>query len=273
MAIGDKIRSIREGKGISVPVLSRKTGISDNQLREIEKGKRSNPTIETLTKIASALNVPVSSLVEEEKSDYIPLENTPHTPMEEIIQKTAFKVSEETIEQLRAEYLTFLPVKEELSRLVKKGKQMEEMEKEGLPPGAMKVSGTYTKKCPLISGNASCGKPFTITDNCIEDYVGYPDNIEADFAITAKGYSMVERGIIPGSICFVKKVQPSTGDIAAICIYENGDVYPVLKEIKFKNGTPEFFDGKGEKLYLSKDVEVDIIGKVVFVSTIPTNYK
>jgi SOS-response transcriptional repressor LexA len=132
------------------------------------------------------------------------------------------------------------------------------------------VSGTYTEKCPLLSGNAACGKPFAITDNNIEDYKSYPDDIETpDFAITAKGSSMIEHGIRPGSICFIKKVRPSNGDIAAICVYDNGDVYPVLKEVRYKNNLPEFYDGKNEKLYLGKDVEFDIIGKVVHIATTP----
>ncbi len=142
--------------------------------------------------------------------------------------------------------------------------------KEKPPLKTSPVSTPYTEKCPHISGNAACGRPFTITDNIVEGYKGYPDDIEIpDFCITARGSSMLEHGIKPGSICFIKKVPPSNYDIAAICIYDNGDVYPVLKEIRFKNGLPEFYDGKGEKVLFGKDIEVDIVGKVVHIATTP----
>jgi transcriptional regulator with XRE-family HTH domain len=163
-------------------------------------------------------------------------------------------------------YYDIIDIKKEIKEAVKEA--MGEKEKPHIE--TIPVSTPYTKKCPHISGNAACGKPFTITDNIVEGHKGYPDDIEEpDFCITAKGLSMLEHGIRPGSVCFIKKVPPSNGDIAAICIYDNGDVYPVLKEVRFKNGTPEFYDGKGEKILMGNDLEVEIIGKVVFITTIP----
>lgn len=51
---------IRTAAGLSVPDLARKSGLSDDVLRQYETGKRS-PTWESVQKLATALGVPTDS--------------------------------------------------------------------------------------------------------------------------------------------------------------------------------------------------------------------
>ena len=61
--IGLKIRSIREGKNLSIIDLADVLDIEYNNLIRIEKG-RTNPTIITLYKIGQALNVKLPEIVD-----------------------------------------------------------------------------------------------------------------------------------------------------------------------------------------------------------------
>jgi len=182
--IGQRITRIRDEKRMNVPKLAKLAELSDTQMRKIERGEENNPRRDTLERIAKALNVSVSFLMEGKEN--------PHSirpDSQDIIQETV----NATLKAIYNEKQT-----EEKLLSLKKIKE---------------YSTSYSKKCPLLSGNASCGQPFTITDNCIEDHISYPDNIETpDFAIEAKGVSMLEKGIAPGTICFIKKCQPSNGD-------------------------------------------------------------
>jgi len=60
-----KLREIREAKGLSREQLSRLSNVSANMIYHIETGRK-NPTINTLVKLAKALNVPISELVSED---------------------------------------------------------------------------------------------------------------------------------------------------------------------------------------------------------------
>ncbi len=61
-----KIWEARDRAGVSLKELSRRTGVSDAALWNYENERRS-PTIETLEKIAKALNTSISDLYD---SDY-----------------------------------------------------------------------------------------------------------------------------------------------------------------------------------------------------------
>lgn len=62
IGLGDKIRMARQEKGLSLKDLSAKTGISFTYLSEIERGVL-HPAVDTLGKIAAALEVPLSMLL------------------------------------------------------------------------------------------------------------------------------------------------------------------------------------------------------------------
>ena len=61
--IGANIKNIRGKKGISQDRLSKLADLSLNTIVKIESGKNSNPTINTLNRIAKSLNVRIDDLV------------------------------------------------------------------------------------------------------------------------------------------------------------------------------------------------------------------
>lgn len=61
--IGENIRKLREKTGISQDRLSKMADISSNTVAKLELNDKPNPTIETLQKIAKALNVKVDDLI------------------------------------------------------------------------------------------------------------------------------------------------------------------------------------------------------------------
>jgi transcriptional regulator with XRE-family HTH domain len=62
-AIGKNIKKLREQREISQDRLSKLADISSNTVAKLELDDNSNPTIETLQKIAKALNVKVDDLI------------------------------------------------------------------------------------------------------------------------------------------------------------------------------------------------------------------
>lgn len=60
MQVGEKLKMLREDRGMSMYRLTQLTGISGHHIKGIENGTR-QPTIETLSKLVAALG---SSLVE-----------------------------------------------------------------------------------------------------------------------------------------------------------------------------------------------------------------
>jgi len=61
--IAKTIKRLRENMGISQGKLARLADISNNTIINIEAGKQDNLTIETLKKIANALNIPIEDLI------------------------------------------------------------------------------------------------------------------------------------------------------------------------------------------------------------------
>jgi putative repressor protein len=57
-----KIKAIREKKGISQEELSKLSGVSRSLIAELEGNAKYSPTVNTLRKIADALNVKVQAL-------------------------------------------------------------------------------------------------------------------------------------------------------------------------------------------------------------------
>ncbi len=61
--ISRNIKRLREKNGISQDRLSKLADVSLNTIAKLELGKKSNPTIETLTKIAKVFKVGVDDLI------------------------------------------------------------------------------------------------------------------------------------------------------------------------------------------------------------------
>lgn len=62
--IGKNIKKLRQAKGLSQDRLSKLADVSYNSIIKLETGGITNPTIETLSKIAGALNVGVEDLIQ-----------------------------------------------------------------------------------------------------------------------------------------------------------------------------------------------------------------
>ena len=63
MVQSNKIKKLREKLGLSQEKLARLADVSNNTIVNIEAGKQQNPTVETVKKIAKALDVPVEELI------------------------------------------------------------------------------------------------------------------------------------------------------------------------------------------------------------------
>ena len=61
--ISTNIKGLRTEKGYSLEKVARLADLSLNTVMRVESGVNKNPTIETLTKIAKALNVGVDGLI------------------------------------------------------------------------------------------------------------------------------------------------------------------------------------------------------------------
>ena len=61
--ISDNLRRLRGKKGYSLEKIARLADLSLNTIVKVENGGNQNPTIETLTKIAKALEVGVDDLI------------------------------------------------------------------------------------------------------------------------------------------------------------------------------------------------------------------
>ena len=61
--IGKTVKKLREKLGLSQEKLARLADVSNNTVVNIEAGKQDNPTIETLKKVANALQVGVDDLI------------------------------------------------------------------------------------------------------------------------------------------------------------------------------------------------------------------
>ena len=58
-----KVKQLREKLGLSQEKLARLADVSNNTVINIEVGKQDNPTIDTLKKVAKALNISVEELI------------------------------------------------------------------------------------------------------------------------------------------------------------------------------------------------------------------
>lgn len=74
--IAKNLKTIRKTRGMSLDSASAATGVSKAMLGQIERGE-SNPTVTTLWKIATGLQVSFSSLIREEPSEvvFVPMQD------------------------------------------------------------------------------------------------------------------------------------------------------------------------------------------------------
>lgn len=110
MKLGTRIKNIRESKGLTRNELAHKIGVTDVSIYRYENNKR-EPKIETLKKIAAALNVPLTDLMNDslhhfaiasayEHSRAISDINNNHTDSFDIKKELIDMVNKETNESL-----------------------------------------------------------------------------------------------------------------------------------------------------------------------------
>lgn len=61
--LAKNLRTLREQKGLSQDRLAKLADLANNTIIKIEQGENKNPTLETLKKIAKALEVSIEELV------------------------------------------------------------------------------------------------------------------------------------------------------------------------------------------------------------------
>ena len=69
LQIGEKLKSVRAARGITLEEVSALTSVSKPMLGQIERGQ-SVPTVTTLWKIASGLKTPLSFFLEGQRAEY-----------------------------------------------------------------------------------------------------------------------------------------------------------------------------------------------------------
>ncbi|HLC15565.1 MAG TPA: helix-turn-helix transcriptional regulator [Thermodesulfovibrionia bacterium] len=61
--LAKNVKRLREAKGLSQEKLARLADVANNTLIKMETGKNINPTLETLKRVAKALDVSVDNLI------------------------------------------------------------------------------------------------------------------------------------------------------------------------------------------------------------------
>ena len=61
--LANNIKKLREAKGLSQEKLARLADVANNTLIKMESGENENPTLDTLQKVAKALDVSVDDLI------------------------------------------------------------------------------------------------------------------------------------------------------------------------------------------------------------------
>ena len=73
------------------------------------------------------------------------------------------------------------------------------------------------RKIPLL-GTIACGEPILAAEN-IGEYIDIPKHINADFALTCRGDSMINARIFDGDVVYIRQQDTvETGEIAAVLI-------------------------------------------------------
>lgn len=57
------IKTLRQEKGLSQKALAKEVGVTDAYITMLESGKRKNPSLAVLQRLAKALGVPVAELL------------------------------------------------------------------------------------------------------------------------------------------------------------------------------------------------------------------
>ena len=126
-------------------------------------------------------------------------------------------------------------------------------------PGIMPIE---TKKIPLL-GEIACGEPIYATED-FESYVECGAEVKADFALRAKGDSMINARINDGDIVFVRK-QPmvNNGEIVVVQIDDEATLKRFYRKDNIITLMAENPTYAPITVVLGEDSNVNILGKAV----------
>ncbi|MEG1482917.1 MAG: helix-turn-helix transcriptional regulator [Cetobacterium sp.] len=120
MDIGNKIKVARKNKGYGVNELARKINISAAYLSHLELGRKLNPSIDMLKKIAKELDIDLSYIVrKEEESIEDKILKHIGERLSELNRKTKTKIQEEKQASARNELKLILEIYQEKTLLNK----------------------------------------------------------------------------------------------------------------------------------------------------------
>lgn len=124
------------------------------------------------------------------------------------------------------------------------------------------------RKVPLL-GNIACGAPI-LAEEHIEEYVDIPKHIQADFALTCKGDSMINARIFDGDIVYIRHQETvENGQIAAVLIENEATLKRVRLFEDHISLEPENPQYRPLVLWGDEMNTVQIIGKAIaFTSSI-----
>lgn len=249
MTIGDRIRTSRLQAGLTQEDLAKASGTSKQTIYKYEMNIVTNIPSDRIESIAQLLNVSPAYLMgwENPKSKVVKKMNIKDLIKDKRIEKNLTMkelaelvgVSEATISRWESGEVANM----KRTSIIALSKIL------GITPSAF-ISGfddpepqtsiyekytnilpITTKKIPLL-GEIACGEPI-YADQDLKSYVEVGANIHADFALRAKGDSMIGARINDGDLVFIRK-QPmvANGEIAAVII----DDEATLKRIYYQTG-------------------------------------
>ncbi len=121
----------------------------------------------------------------------------------------------------------------------------------------------YKRQVPLV-GFVAAGTPILAEEN-IEEYVPY--DVGGDpgehFALTVRGESMLEAGILPGDLVVVRQQQEASNGDIVVALFENE---ATVKTFRLEDGHIWLYPENSSGLYQPIDGEgCSILGKVIAV--------
>lgn len=243
MKFANRLKSLRQEKGLSLRELAEMCETSKSAIGMYERGER-RPKYETLEALADIFNVDM---------DYLLGKSDTRNKM------TARQSSEENPWELEL-CDTFQEL--DIDDQIKVVQQVKAYVKDRSV--ILDVYPIKTKRLPLL-GNVACGEP-KYADEQLEAYVSADDDIDADFCLRAKGDSMINARIFDGDILFVKcQEEVDDGDIAVVLIDDETTVKRFYhdKENDIITLVPENPTYKPMRYAGTKLSEIRVLGKVI----------
>ena len=275
-ALGERIRSLRTEKGLSLEQLGESIGMTKSALSKVERGEVS-VSFENVYSLSKVLNVSLDELANGQSTPFF------EQKWEKNYHFDQAKIERESVQALLDVVATLDdPDVELLTTIAKrmKGSYYEEFAEEpviekpikkrpsfvdkGLVIREKNLPNHYFVSIPLL-GQVAAGLPITAIEN-VEDIIDIPAEYLPGpgnfFALRVKGDSMVNANINDGEIVIVK--QQPTADNGDIVVAMTNDDEATVKTFYKENGHIRL---QPENDFMEPIIvpDVRILGKVVSV--------